>query len=118
MSYPSFPSIQKPSYDPSNSDDFPEWDDAVNSSKAAGYETTWPANTRLQMGHTYVWPAMPEADYQTLLTFIRSTINYAGAFVWTVPGTSTTQTMRLTTKPTAAQSKYGTWAVQLSMREM
>lgn len=118
MSYPSFPSIQAPSYDPGNKDDWPEWEDAVIESKAAGYVISRAANTRLAMGHIYVWPSMPDSDYASLKSFINGTIRYAGAFVWTYPGTSTTVNMKLTAKPDSYQDKYGSWHVVLAMREV
>lgn len=117
MSYPSFPSIPKPSYDGSNRDEYPEWDDAVIASKAGGYEITRPRNTRLQMGHTWVWPLMSEADYTTLKSFILNTICYAGTFVWTDPKTGATSNQRLIARPDAYQDNLY-WHVTLTMREV
>lgn len=118
MSYPDFPSIQSPSYDPNNKEDWPSWNDVVVETKAGGYTSSRPVNTRIQMGYTFVWPAMPEADYQTLRTFILETIRYSGAFNFTLPGTSTTKAMQLTAEPQASQAQYKTRSVQLSMREV
>lgn len=118
MSYPNFPSIQAPSYDANNKDNWPDWDKFVVESEAGGYTISRPVNTRLPMGNTWVWPAMPEADYQTLKTFILGTIRYSGQFNFTFPGTSTTKLMQLTAAPQSSQPKVGFWSVQLSMREV
>ena len=118
MSYPNFPSIQAPSYDSNNKDNWPEWDKFVIESEAGGYTITRPVNTRLPMGNTWVWPAMPEADSQTLRTFILETIRYSGAFNFTLPGTSTVKLMQLTAAPQSSQSQFNTRSVQLSMREV
>lgn len=118
MSYPYFPDIQAPSYDANNKDDWPGWDEAVIESKAGGYTTSRPANTRLIIGNTWVWPTMPEADFQTLRDFILTTICYTGAFWFTWPVTNETKLVKLTTAPQSSNPTFGTRAVQLSMKEV
>ena len=118
MSYPNFPNIQSPSYDPNNRENWPGWSDVVVETKAGGYTISRPLNTLLSMGNTFVWPAMPDADYQTLRAFVLQTIRYAGAFYFTLPGTNTTKLMQLTAEPQALQQQVGLWSVQLSMREV
>ncbi len=119
MSYPSFPSIQKPSYSPSNEDVYPEYDDVVLSSKAdGGYTVTRPRNTRTQMGNRYVWPAMPAADYAMFKAFVTTTINYAGIFVWTDPVTGAAKNVKLTEKPRATNPVHGFWQVEISIQEV
>lgn len=119
MSYPAFPSIQKPSYSSKNEDVFPEWDDAVISSRAdGGYTVTRPRNTRTQMGNRYYWPAMPAADYAAFQAFVISTINFAGIFAWTDPLSGAAKNVRLTDKPRATNPVHGYWQVEISIQEV
>lgn len=58
----------------------------------ANYVQSRPRSTRGVMRWTLKWTAMPEADFQTLLTFFNT--NQGLSFTWTEPRTGTARTCR------------------------
>ena len=110
-----FPDIQKPSFP---LDDEIE-DSTIRSEMDDGTVVTRLRFTKIRHTYTLNWDALPDADYQELVTFLTETVKMGAlSFSWTNPRDSTVHTVRLKSMGKFSGKAVNIWSGSITLQEV